>query len=84
MPVAAAQTLAQVARQALDGVGDTSQGEWWQTGIRAVHLRRRLSTEEERQIGPVRDIRGTAEQLQRYRRVLPYLLHLPALMRQPL
>lgn len=49
------------AREALDGVGDASAGEWieW-TGI-AFHLRRRLTTEEATTVGPVVDVRGTEE-----------------------
>jgi hypothetical protein len=46
------------AERALDGVGDPALGEWREVGERAVHLRRRLSDKEARQVGPVVDVRG--------------------------
>jgi hypothetical protein len=65
---------------ALAGVGDPQRGEWWEHGI-AMHLRRRLSVAEDLIIGPAVDIRGTPEQMQRYRRVQIYL---PPGMQEPL
>lgn len=59
------------ARRELAGVGDATRGEWVeQREIRkdspmlrawVVHVRRRLTAEEEAIIGPPVDIRGTAE-----------------------
>lgn len=48
--------------RALRGVGDARFGEWVEHGIRAVHVRRRLSLVEQMATGLViRDVRGTAE-----------------------
>lgn len=55
------RTLAHEARRALEGVGDTSLGEWEEWTGYAFHLRRRLSRSEEAVVGPVIDIRGTDE-----------------------
>lgn len=68
-----------IARQALAGVGDASLGEWIETspaGI--VHVRRRLSHEEQTASGIAcaRDIRGTLEERERVLRLVadaPYL-----------
>lgn len=52
-----------IARRALSGVGDAALGEWLEHGGRGtVHLRRRLSAEEQALVGDVRDIRGTPEE----------------------
>jgi hypothetical protein len=53
--------LERKAREALEGVGEASLGEWaeW-TGV-AFHVRRRLSAAEEALVGPVMDVRGTEE-----------------------
>jgi hypothetical protein len=63
------------ARQALEGVGDASLGEWMETGRAAVHLRRRLSDAEvEEGAFKVVDVRGTPEataRLEPVRRWLP-------------
>jgi hypothetical protein len=53
-----------LARKVLDGVGHASLGEWVERG-HIVHLRRRLTDDEARDIGPVVDIRGTDEAYQR-------------------
>lgn len=50
-----------MAERALQGVGDTSLGEWRERG-KAVHLRRRLSRREAYRVNRVRDIRDTGEE----------------------
>jgi hypothetical protein len=68
--------LRQAALAALRGVGDeTSQWEEW-TG-RAYHIRRKLTEQEQGQTGPVRDIRGTPEALQRIEKVLEAVPQMP-------
>lgn len=68
-----------IARQALAGVGDARRGEWEEIGTRGiVHVRRRLSVEEQETFGlpEARDIRGTEEERQRFTALLteaPYL-----------
>lgn len=52
--------LERMARKELDGVGDPALGEWSEMGG-AFHLRRRLTEAEAAPIGPVVDVRGTAE-----------------------
>ena len=65
---------AEAAFMALDGVGDKSLGEWFTIGKGGVfHLRRRLSMEEQRLIGPAVDIRGTPESIGRMASVQQYL-----------
>lgn len=49
------------AELALTGLGDAQLGEWREWSGAAYHLRRRVSVAEQRHVGPVRDIRGTAE-----------------------
>lgn len=73
------EELQRLALDELVGVGDADLGEWiksvdlgpfgW-----SVHVRRRLSAEEERLVGPVIDIRGTdeaAERLWKVAKLLP-------------
>jgi hypothetical protein len=72
--------LLREAYRQLDGVGDAAAGEWierrWMdTGEPVVHLRRRLNAIEAAVVGPVRDIRGTAEA---FRRLQPVRHLLPA------
>lgn len=62
-------TLEAQARRELDGVGDAALGEWVEWGGTAVHVRRRLSAAEQRRVGPVVDIRRTAEARRRAARV---------------
>ncbi len=45
----------------LAGVGDAELGEWREFTGYAFHLRRRLSAREQRQVGPVVDIRCSLE-----------------------
>ena len=59
-------------------MGDPALGEWTERGRGASHLRRRLSAAEAAQTGPVRDIRGTPEALDRARAVGPRLAIIPA------
>src|SRR5262245_58629988 len=63
LPVAAAME-AEALRQ-LRGVGDAGAGEWREWSGRAFHLRRRLTVAEAAAVGPVVDIRGTAEAVHR-------------------
>jgi len=65
-----------MAERALAGVGDPELGEWRERGRRGiVHLRRRLSADEQRRarIGEPRDVRGTPEEARRLRAVAAYL-----------
>lgn len=50
------------ALRALRGVGDRDLGQWVEIGVRAMHVRRRLSMAEVAASGlEMRDIRGTRE-----------------------
>lgn len=52
--------------QALAGVGDRRLGEWTETTRRGIlHVRRRLSAVEAREVGPLLDVRGTPEEARR-------------------
>jgi hypothetical protein len=69
---------ASIARQALVGVGDSALGEWRDHGRGVVHLRRRLSVEEQAAFGiaAVIDVRGTRDERDRLTALLvdaPYL-----------
>lgn len=62
------EALREAAEAALEGVGETG-AEWREmrhTG--AYHLRRRLTLWEQQFTGPVVDVRGTEEAMQRARR----------------
>jgi hypothetical protein len=73
-PVGLARRLAHAA---LEGVGDSSLGEWGEQGESAYHVRRRLSVPEQIQARlAMRDIRGTDEARER---VNALLLHVPQL-----
>lgn len=61
-PPAVLQAAAQLA---IKGVGDTRLGEWEEWTGFAWHVRRRLSAREQRPVGQVVDIRGTAEEARR-------------------
>lgn len=70
------EALRRLALVALNDVGDAKRGEWEEMGNVAFHVHRRLSEVEELVVGPVVDIRGTAEALVRITRVkkrAPYL-----------
>lgn len=70
--------LRALAHAELNGVGDSSLGEWEELGVRAFHLRRRLSAEEQRHVGAARDVRNHADG---YRRAQKMQRFLPAEMR---
>lgn len=65
-------TLHARALKALDGVGDRAH-EWHEWTGFAYHIRRRLTAEEAQRPGEVRDIRGTPEASERYRRMAAML-----------
>jgi len=46
-----------IARAQLEGVGNARLGEWIETGLAVLHLRRRLSAKEQLLVGPALDIR---------------------------
>lgn len=71
-----ARMEAECERQ-LSGVGDAALGEWREWTGRAFHLRRRLSVQEQRDVGPVVDIRGTKEARRRAERLGPMLAYVP-------
>lgn len=56
--------LRRMANKVLEGVGDARRGEW-QERHESLHVRRRLSAAEEAIVGPVVDIRRTAEAIHR-------------------
>jgi hypothetical protein len=66
------------ARRQLTGVGDATLGEWTEWTGKAFHLRRRLSTREQRGVGPVVDIRHTPEAQRRAARLGDMLRFVPA------
>lgn len=53
-------------------------GEWREWSGRAFHLRRRLSAREQRDVGPVVDVRGSDEARRRAQRLGPWLAYAPA------
>jgi hypothetical protein len=60
------EELERSARKALKDVGDASLGEWTELNLpKFLHIRRRLSLKEQSSIGPVVDIRGTQEAINR-------------------
>jgi hypothetical protein len=70
-----------LARQALEGVGDLSRGEWPEVGANGVmHLRRRLSGREQERVGNVRDIRGLPEERRRLALLFRDAPHLASLL----
>jgi hypothetical protein len=58
--------LRAMAYEMLEGYGDESLGEWTEDRTKAFHLRRRLSAEEDKRVGPAIDCRTTDEAQQRY------------------
>lgn len=66
-------TLRSKALRVLEGVGDPTLGQWEEIGIKAFHLRRRLTDEEAQRVGGVCDIRGTVEAQQQFDRMRQYL-----------
>lgn len=64
------------AFSALADVGAAELGEWEEWTGKAYHIRRRLATAEEEQIGPSVDVRGTDEARKRVESLLakaPYI-----------
>lgn len=55
-----------IAFRELQGVGDPALGQW-EEERNVFHLRRRLSTDEQKIIGPALDIRGTKEAYRRWK-----------------
>lgn len=74
-----------MAERALEGVGDPSLGEWRERGIKACHIRRRLSDAERDALGGlgVTDVRGTVEERRRIAAVLRDAPHLRGVVRIP-
>jgi hypothetical protein len=64
----------QRAERELAGLGDPLAGEWREWSGTAFHIRRRLTVAEAEAVGPVRDIRGTAEAAERVARLPRRLL----------
>jgi hypothetical protein len=58
--------LRELAYDVLGAVGDSSLGQWEESGERAFHLRRRLSEREQRQVGPVLDVRRSHDGWKRW------------------
>ena len=70
-------SLRAAALKALAGVGDPKLGEWEEWSGKAFHIRRRLTPEEELLTGPVVDIRGTQEAIDRALRVMKQVPWMP-------
>lgn len=66
------------AVRVLHGLGDARLGEWREWSGAYMHIRRRLTRAEESQVGPVRDIRRTAEARMRACRLPEWVLPLLA------
>lgn len=64
-----------LAQKHLEGVGDTTRGEWeeFNADARVFHLKRRLSEKEQESVGDAIDIRNTPEQEKRWLKVRQYL-----------
>jgi hypothetical protein len=73
------QSLRKYALEALEGVGDANKGQWEEWSGVAYHIRRRLSQEEQLQVGNAKDIRGTPDAENRRKVVQRFL---PAHMRK--
>ena len=61
------------ALDALRGIGDETSGQWEEWSGVAYHIKRRLTTKEQRQVGSVVDIRDTPEAIKRHSAVRRYL-----------
>jgi len=59
--------------EVLEGVGDDALGHWEESGVKAYHIRRRLSAAEEALIGPACDLRGSKEAEERLSKAWRYL-----------
>jgi hypothetical protein len=62
-----------IALRVLHGVGDPIAGEWFEVGVVADHVRRRLTEGEAAIVGPVCDVRGTVDAATRFARMRPFL-----------
>lgn len=67
------ETLRAKALRVLEGVGDESLGQWEERGMKAYHIRRRMTEDEAKRVGGVLDIRGTDEATKRFERMRRYL-----------
>jgi hypothetical protein len=65
--------LRYAALAALTGVGNAQLGQWEEYTDTAYHVRRRLSRDEQKQVGDAMDIRGTPEAVERYSSIERYL-----------
>jgi hypothetical protein len=59
-PTLSPRARRRLAAHALRGVGDPA-AEWVEVRPIATHVRRRVTVAEGAEVGPVRDLRGTAE-----------------------
>ena len=66
------EQLRRVAVRQLDGVGDASLGEWEEWTGRALHIRRRLSVDEQGPLAAI-DIRKSPEYGVRRAAIQPFL-----------
>lgn len=62
-----------MARDVLFGYGDASAGEWVEDRPRAFHLRRRLTSAEQRHVGDALDCRNSEEGRMRYEAIKTFL-----------
>jgi hypothetical protein len=69
--------LRELAYEVMQGFGDAQLGEWIEDRELAFHLRRRLTPEEEKRVGPAVDLRGTPEAFARFESI-EYILPPPA------
>lgn len=67
------ETLRAKALRVLEGVGDEALGQWEEQGIKAYHIRRRMTDAEAKRVGGVLDVRGTPEATQRFEKMRRYL-----------
>ncbi len=70
--------LRRCALDALKGVGDSDAGQFEEFSGYAYHVKRRLSPEEQAQVGDAIDIRGTPEAEKRHMAIRQ---HLPVALR---
>lgn len=68
----------QKAREVLAGCGDPALGEWLEWTGMSLHLRRRLSAQEQTRVGDPVDVRGTVEARRRAEALGDLIKHAPA------
>lgn len=61
MVMVRSSALREMAFEMLEGYGDASLGEWIEDRPKALHLRRRLTVDEQARVGDPMDCRGTEE-----------------------